>query len=113
MAAEKPSEKAIQNMATLFGSYLGETYRRNHGGEWGVSEDTPALSFGQRFCSYPWARVYKRLSNGEEDNVHHWYLGMIQYGINGGQPQVSSPTNPPPLPLPPQKKGLFSKLFGG
>lgn len=108
MKKANPSEKDVQTISTFFGSYLGETYRRNHGGEWGISNDTPALSFGAGYCSYPWARVYKRLENGEEDNVHHWYAGMLQYA--SGETEVSAP-----LPLKPQteaKKGLLARLFG-
>ncbi len=113
MPAQKPSEDDIEQFCAMFGSYLGETYRRNRGGEWGVSDgNTPTLNFGGGFNSFPWARVYKRLNNGEEDNVHHWYLGMIQY--SSGSPG-SSPAPPPlpktPAPLP-QKKGFLSRLFG-
>ena len=121
MPASKPSEDDIEQFCTMFGSYLGETYRRNRGGEWGVSDgNTPTLSFGGGYKSFPWARVYKRLINGEEDNVHHWYLGMVQYASNGGaSPSPSGSGSPPPLtnsstpPTLPQKKGFFSRLFRG
>lgn len=111
MPASKPSQDDIQQFCTLFGSYLGETYRRNRGGEWGVSDgNTPTLSFGGGYKSFPWARVYKRLINGDEDNVHHWYLGMIQYASGGS----SLPTTPAPLSktLLPEKKSFLRRLFG-
>lgn len=111
MRKANPSEKDIQTISTFFGSYLGETYRRNHGGEWGISNDTPALSFGGGYCSYPWARVYKRLEKGEEDNVHHWYTGMRQYAA--GETEGSSLQAPLPLkPQPEKKRGLFARLLG-
>ena len=118
MPASKPSEDDIEQFCSMFGSYLGETYRRNRGGAWGVSDGrTPTLSFGGGFKSFPSARVYKRLINGEEDNVHHWYLGMIQYGSGGASTQNTPPSTPPPLPqspsTAPKEKGFFSKLFGG
>lgn len=121
MPSAKPSEDDIEQFCSLFGSYLGETYRRNRGGEWGVSDgNTPTLSFGGGYKSFPWARVYKRLTNGEEDNVHHWYLGMVQYASGAGaSPSPGTSSTPPPLPssakppAPPTKKGFFSKLFGG
>lgn len=120
MPASKPSEADIEQFCSMFGSYLGETYRRNRGGEWGVSQgSTPTLSFGGGLKSFPWARVYNRLHNGDEDNVHHWYLGMVGYAANG----LGAPLSPPPLPQPPpplpplpplpQKKGFFARLFGG
>lgn len=122
MASERPSDDDIGFFCNMFGSYLGETYRRHRGGEWGTSDgNTPTLCFGSGYKSYPWARVYKRLINGEEDNVHVWYLGMIQYADGG--PSLS-PT-PPPLPTEPsvlsqpktrttlpKKRGLLSKFFG-
>jgi len=114
MPAAKPSESDIEQFCTMFGSYLGETYRRHRGGEWGVSfGNTPTLSFGGGYKSFPWARVHKRLINGEEDNVHHWYLGMIQYASSNTTPTPPPlpPNSAPPPPLPP-KKGFFSRLFG-
>lgn len=67
MPVEKPSPDDIEDFAMLFGSYLGETYRRNHGGQWGLSNGMPALAIGSGYTSYPWSRVFKRLTNGEEE----------------------------------------------
>jgi hypothetical protein len=112
ISAEKPSESDIEHFSAMMGSYLGETFRRNHGGEWGVSEgNTPTLSFGSDYKSFPWIRVYKRLINGEEDNVYDWYHGMIQYTLSGSS---SSPSQSPlkqGLPISTQKKGFLSRLF--
>lgn len=89
----RPSEEDIQQFCSMFGSYLGETYRRNRGGEWGVSHgNIPTLSFGGGFKSFPWARVYKRIVNGKEDNVHDWYLAMIEYAGHGKP--ASNPDSP-------------------
>lgn len=117
MPASKPSEDDIQQFCTMFGSYLGETYRKNRGGEWGVSNgNTPTLSFGGGYQSFPWARVYKRLLNGDEDNVHHWYLGMIKYAADGELSPPALSATPPPLPgassPPPAKKSFLGRLFG-
>lgn len=111
--AEKPSEDDIEDFAMLFGSYLGETYRRNHGGQWGISNGMPALAIGSGYSAYPWSRVFKRLTNGEEDEVCGWYASMIQYGALGSsQPAAAPPplpVNPPPLPA--KKKNPFD-FFG-
>lgn len=117
MPVFKPSEDDLEQFSAMLGSYLGETYRRNRGGEWGVSDDnTPTLDFGGGYRSYPWASVYNRLVNGDEDNVHHWYMGMIQYA--NGSPSSTTCAAPPPLPSAtppksPDRKGFFSRLFGG
>ena len=58
-----------------------------------------ALSFGSGFIGYPWMRVYKRLTTGEEDNVHHWYLVMLQYGSSAQARSLA--TLPPLSPIPP------------
>ena len=117
MRAAKPSAGDIEQFCSMFGSYLGETYRRNRGGVWGVSEgNTPTLSFGGEYKSFPWARVYKRLLNGGEDNVLHWYQAMIQYAAEGNPAPSAAPAIPPPLPTstpPAQKKSFLRRLFGG
>ena len=110
--AEKPSQEDIQDYATLFGSYLGETYRKNHGGEWGIGSGTVALGIGSGYLAFPWARAFKRLTHGEEDGVDAWYYGMIQYGASGEKQAAAPPPLPvAPPPLPAKKKNPFD-FFG-
>jgi hypothetical protein len=61
-----------------FGSYVGEVYRRYHGGRWGMLSGD-----GMRFAGIeardgglfsPWSRAYKRIVDGKEDNVLSYYL---------------------------------------
>ena len=93
----KPPENVVQEMATVFGSYIGETYRLNHGGEWGIANGSPALQTRNGITCYPWMRAWKRLTNGYEDNVLHWYQYLLQHGSTpSGPPPL--PTTPPPLP---------------
>lgn len=97
----KPSQEDIEEFASMFGCYLGETHRRNRGGEWGTG-DGGAVSLRTRsgtIC-YPWARVLKRLTNGPEDNVLHWYQYLKQHDSQGVQPPPL-PGVPPPLPAVP------------
>jgi len=42
----KPSQQQIAGFASIFGSYLGETYCRNHGGIWGTQDGGVALRTG-------------------------------------------------------------------
>ncbi len=71
---EKPSDDALDMFAKAFGSYVGEVIRRKHGGEWGMlalqDEEFPGLSLG----IWPWSRAYKRIVNGPEDNIWHYYV---------------------------------------
>ena len=114
MAAERPSQDDIEEFAMIFGSYLGETYRRNHGGQWGLASGMPALAIGSGYTGYPWSRVFKRLTNGEEDEVCGWYDHMIQYGASGdtGPRVVPAPQASAPPPPPAKKKNPFD-FFGG
>jgi hypothetical protein len=51
MPIPKPPDDVIWNFAKGFGSYLGEVFRKNHGGEWGmVTQD------GQTFLDEERAR---------------------------------------------------------
>lgn len=54
------------------GAYLGETLRRNYGGEWAVENEITVLNISG-FKIFPSSKVYKRLTNGPEDNVAFYY----------------------------------------
>jgi|SRR5579859_4681700 len=83
MAEVKPSEEQIVTMAKMFGSYIGETFRRNHGASWGFvhlngepfvgmkNHDVPGMF-------WPWGRAEKRLRNGPEDNMLHYYRWLVE-----------------------------------
>jgi hypothetical protein len=81
-ANAKPTPEKVMQFAKLFGSYIGEVYRKNHGATWGLVEmegqrfpGLKAQSSGTTF--WPWARAHKRLVNGAEDNVWHYYSALI------------------------------------
>ncbi|MFD1136687.1 hypothetical protein [Paenibacillus urinalis] len=84
MFSRGPSEQEKIQMSKAWGGYLGETMIRHLGGEWqrsSVSEDTIALVVskvidGEEYPHeiYPPSKVYRRIINGPEDNVWHYYL---------------------------------------
>jgi len=45
MAGAQPSPKVVMTFAKMFGSYVGEVYRRNHGAQWGATSDGFRLLF--------------------------------------------------------------------
>ena len=102
LTRSKPSDDVVQDMATIFGSYLGESFRRSHGGEWGIADGSPALRTPSGVVCFPWLRVLKRLRNGFEDNVLHWYQYLLKEG-GSKSPAKSWPSFGPP-PLPPQAR---------
>lgn len=81
-AKARPSSEQVMQFAKMFGSYIGEVYRKNHGATWGLVEMDGGRFPGLRAESsdttfWPWARVRKRLVNGAEDNVWHYYTALL------------------------------------
>ena len=77
LAKRGPSEEQIQTMAKAWGAYLGEVMRRQWDGEWTTETaaqpgDVLTLRVGGTDL-FPVAKVYRRLKNGAEDNVWHYY----------------------------------------
>jgi hypothetical protein len=68
--------------AKVFGSYIGEVYRRNHGGEWGMvdldGQKFPGIKnkFGTSF--WPWGRALNRITQGSENNVTDYYKTLLE-----------------------------------
>ncbi|MDB6031799.1 MAG: hypothetical protein JWM16_2137 [Verrucomicrobiales bacterium] len=58
-----------------FGSYLGETMRHLHGGDWCYNEDLGVhLDLaGKDIKVFPFNKVRKRFLNGEEDSLEFFY----------------------------------------
>ena len=75
-----PSEDKIIQMAKTWGGYIGEVIRRNIGGQWSLESETIVLVIGKTVI-FPPAKVYKRIKNGTEENVWHYYL-MIKQDMN-------------------------------
>jgi len=75
-----PPAKRIEAAYMLVGSYLGEVYRRNHGAQWGWVN-----LGGERFVGmqsntelfWPWGRAQKRIANGSEENLWHYYQYLL------------------------------------
>jgi len=78
---DKPTEEQIYDFAKGFGSYIGEVYRRLHGGEWGIvtleGEQFPGMSTKTGVEFWPWGRVQNRIVDGAENNVWHYYQLLL------------------------------------
>jgi hypothetical protein len=83
-----PSPEAIDQICKIFGAYVGEVIRRSFGGEWELDgEITPSrkimsLRNGDKKI-WPPAKVHKRIVNGSEDNVWHYYQFLIERWKDG------------------------------
>jgi hypothetical protein len=82
MASAQPPEDTVWTFAKAFGSYVGEVLRRHHGGEWGMvsmgGQLFPGLQQTGGSLCWPWGKAHKRLVNGPEDNVWHYYSVLVQ-----------------------------------
>jgi len=77
-----PSDKEIDIVCKMLGGYIGEVYRKIRPGEWGVHEQFGAIGIKHEDSwFFPPAKVHKRLSNGEEDNLSYFFsVALDQLG---------------------------------
>lgn len=77
-------EARREELAKLLGVYLGEVARRHHGGEWLIPKEGPfqgALVLqSKRGQTSPPSKVYKRLTDGPEDNLVFYYKALLSGG---------------------------------
>lgn len=77
-----PSEETILQISKMMGGYVGEVLIKNFGGNWDIEDfmnqgDTIVLTIGETKI-FPVARIYKRLVNGPEDNVYHYFHYLVE-----------------------------------
>ena len=77
---KSPSDHEIQMMSYTFGAYIAEVIKRNFGGTWSnqsklhPGQEIPTFHIGgDRGEIWPQIKVEKRLRNGAEDNVWHYF----------------------------------------
>lgn len=74
-----PTADEIRTVAMMFGGYIGEVFRRHHGGAWllgpapGTAEPVVTLQSVSGSQLWPTAKVYKRLWHGPADDVWAYY----------------------------------------
>ena len=114
-ATASPSPEQVYMFAKMFGSYVGEAFRKNHGAMWGIvqlGEDSmPGLQSarGERLF-WPWGKVQNRLVNGSEDNVAYYYHVLVG---ECGKPQPQSEwETETESTLPGKPKSWWSRLRG-
>ena len=78
---EQPEEQYIFPVAQGFGSYIGEVYRRNHGGTWGwitQDDDTFAGIKPERGGPFwPWAKALDRIKTNTEPTISDYYHFLV------------------------------------
>jgi hypothetical protein len=79
-ALVKASELSINKYVHLLGAYLGEGILANYGGEWQESPQGLAILIRTKTRTHwlrPFDRVYKRITNGSEDNLGAYFSEFI------------------------------------
>jgi hypothetical protein len=78
----KEPPATLNDTVVGFGSYLGETIRRLHGGDWCFNEENGLhLDVGNLGLKiFPFAKTEKRFLNGEEDSLEFYYA-FIRFKI--------------------------------
>lgn len=78
----RPTEEQVMSFAKGFGSYIGEVYRRNHGGEWGIvdlgGQQFPGIKSKSGTSFWPWGRALNRITQGPENNVADYYKALLE-----------------------------------
>ena len=77
----KLSDSKLTMFAQMFGSYLGEVYRRNHTAEWGMvtskGDSIPGMQTSNKQCFLPWGRAIDRIVKGPENNIWDYYQDIL------------------------------------
>jgi|SRR5579859_6506916 len=80
LADANPPDEQVFGISKMWGSYIGEVYRKSHGATWGMithgDQSFPGLRATSGTLFWPWGRVQNRIRNGPEDNVWHYYLDL-------------------------------------
>lgn len=82
----------MAQIAVAYGAYVGEVFRREFGGTWDKEnvrdeQDVLVLKFSRENMIFPPGKVWKRLQNAKEDNVHSFYQ-VIRKRLEGRDPEL-------------------------
>jgi hypothetical protein len=97
------------------GSYLGETIRRLHGGEWRHAHEHGFFldSVGGRDMQiFPMARARKRLLKGSDESVEYYYVVLKDMFLNASPPPTSAIGGPMNAGRENAKKSWWRRLLG-
>lgn len=95
--SSKPTEEQLAPFYKGLGSYIGEVFRKNHGGVWGWvtfnGQRFPGMQREKIGLFWPWGKAQGRLVNGPEDNLWVYYQVALLSPIGAG-PERLDPSAP-------------------
>jgi hypothetical protein len=74
-----PTEEEMDILCKMLGGYIGEVYRTQKGGDWALNDEFSAIGIqrGDAWI-FPPAKVHKRLTNGDEDNLWSYFRVSVE-----------------------------------
>jgi len=89
----------LDNMVLSYGSYLGETIRTLHGGDWCHSEEMAFHLDIDGMKVFPFGKVRRRFVNGKEDSLGFFYQVIWTELSRRQNPFAELPVEPTPPPI--------------
>ncbi len=81
IASPKPKDAELMPLAQAFGAYVGEVYRRNHGGTWGTVTLNGSSYAGLRTANgvnvWPAGRALNVIIDGPDNDIAHFYRKLV------------------------------------
>ena len=76
------SDEEFDAVCKMLGGYVGEVYRANHGGNWGINEEweTYGIILDDGAWIFPIAKAAKRVRNGSDDSLLAFYRVFTEPG---------------------------------
>jgi hypothetical protein len=84
---ERGAIRDVDTLIQMLGSYVGEVYRRNHGGEWGFASTNGKRIMAIRAATgnslmWPVERIKQRIRGGGSNNVWAYYQSRVALANN-------------------------------
>jgi hypothetical protein len=81
VASPKPPDADLLPIATAFGAYVGEVYRKNHGATWGrvtLNGNTyPGFRTAGGVDVWPVGRVLNVITDGPDNDIAYFYRKLV------------------------------------
>lgn len=75
---KQPSDNDVEIVCKMLGSYLGEVYRLNKGGEWQINHEQQAIGLlDDEIWIFPLAKVFLRITNGKKHDLNEYFAEIF------------------------------------
>lgn len=75
---KQPSDNDVETVCKMLGSYLGEVYRQNKGGEWQINHEQQAIGLlDGEIWIFPLAKVFMRITSGKKHDLNEYFAEIF------------------------------------